>query len=173
MDAFGLIRHPLDRFSLTGSMEDLDARGMEAADHLMTMIGDLRFREEDIRGTCARYFCFIDTVWFSHLCDTAHIDHAKLQTYLRCTENGVAGELDDILNDGQTSFGFLKSGNQRGEPGKDADAPETHPELLSPNKDRSDSHTGCWESSIQKPTPKGSQASDSELPGNAAARREA
>jgi len=62
MGPSGIIQHPLDRFSLTKSMADLDARGRDAVDQLMTRIGALQFCRHDIRGTCARYFGMFWTV---------------------------------------------------------------------------------------------------------------
>src|SRR3979490_3183085 len=112
MDPWLIIQHPLDRFSLTESMVALDARGMDAADQLMTMIGDLQFCRHDIRGTCARYFCFIDTVWLSHLCFSAHIDCGRLQTYLRGIDHEAAGELDSTFDDAQIPFCFPKNENR-------------------------------------------------------------
>jgi hypothetical protein len=108
MGPCGIIQHPLDRFSLTKSMADLDARGRDAVDQLMTMIGDLQFCRHDIRGTCARYFCFIDTVWLSHLCISAHIDCGRLQTHLWGIEHEAATELDSTFDDAQMSFYFPK-----------------------------------------------------------------
>ena len=81
MDHFEIIQHPLDRFTLTGSMADLDATGRDSADQLMTMIGDMKFCKGDIRGTCARYFVFIDNAWFCELCLSAHIHSGKLRNY--------------------------------------------------------------------------------------------
>ena len=108
MGPCGIIQHPLDRFSLNKSMADLDARGRDAVDQLMTMIGDLQFCRHDIRGTCARYFCFIDTVWLSHLCFSAHIDCGRLQTHLWGIEHEAASELDSTFDDAQLSFYFPK-----------------------------------------------------------------
>jgi hypothetical protein len=136
MDPFGLIRHPLDSFSSTGSMTDLDARGMDAADQLMTLIGDLHCCKEDIRGTCARYFCFVDTLWLLHLCDSAHIDFVKLRTYLRDGENEISSELDQALDDAQASFDFPKI--------------EDQPAGLIKGE-QTDRHTGGYGPSNQKP----------------------
>jgi hypothetical protein len=171
MDSFGLIHHPLDRFSLTGSMADLDARGMDAADQLMTMIGDLHCCNEDIRGTCARYFCFIDTLWLLHLCDSAHLDYVKVRAYLRDTENEAASELDNTVDDAQAAFDFPEIEDQPAGPINDA--PGTLSELPCANNKPTDSHTDGWGSSIQKPPPKGNQALDSEGLGNRVARRKA
>jgi hypothetical protein len=60
MDALKIIQHPLDRFSFSGNLGDLDRTGRVAVDQLMTMIGDMRFRKDSIWGTCARYFLLID-----------------------------------------------------------------------------------------------------------------
>jgi hypothetical protein len=64
MDQFGIIWHPVDKFISTGSIADLDARGIDSADQLMTMIGDMQFCKGDIRGTEVRYFIFISSGWF-------------------------------------------------------------------------------------------------------------
>jgi hypothetical protein len=171
MDRCGIIQHPLDRFSLTETMADLDVKGMDAADQLMTMIGDLRFCRHDIRGTCARYFCFIDTVWLSHLCFSANIDCGRLQTYLRGIDHEGANELDDTFDDAQMSLCFPKNEDQPASVLKSA--PGTQSELLCANNEQTDSHTGGWGPSIQKCPPKAIQAWDSERLGNAVTRRKA
>jgi hypothetical protein len=50
MNTFRVSRHPLDRFSLTGSLGNLDCKGRAAADHLMALISDMRFRKESLWG---------------------------------------------------------------------------------------------------------------------------
>jgi len=67
MNTFRVIRHPLDRFAFTGSLGDLDYAGRAAADHLMTMISDMRFRQESLWGICARYFLLVDLSRFPQL----------------------------------------------------------------------------------------------------------
>src|ERR1700722_19221998 len=106
MDHFTLIQHPLDRFSLTGSMAGLDASERDSVDKLMTMIGDLQFCKADIRGTCARYFIFVNSAWFCKLCFTASIDSGKLWSYLWEIEYGEPREVCDIVNDEQLFFCF-------------------------------------------------------------------
>ena len=152
MDNFEIIQHPLDRFSLTGSMARLDARGRESADQLMTMIGDIRFCRGDIRGTCARYFVFIDTEWFCKLCLEAHIDSRKLRDYLWRVENKVANELLDTFDDPQTSFCFPKNENQP--IGALCSTPGTQSETIYANSMKGESHTAGSGPSIQKLTPK-------------------
>jgi hypothetical protein len=43
-----IIRHPLDRFSFSGNMRDLDAAGRDSADQRLTMIGDMRFLKDSV-----------------------------------------------------------------------------------------------------------------------------
>ena len=167
----GIIQHPLDRFSLTKSMADLDARGRDAADQLMTMIGDLQFCRHDIRGTCARYFCFIDTVWLSHLCFSAHIDYGSLQTYLRGIDHEGASELGNAFEDAQMSFCFLE--NEDEPIGALKSSPGTQFEFLCANNEQTDPHKGEWGPSIQPSPPKRIQALDSGRLGNAVTRTKA
>jgi hypothetical protein len=104
MDYFEIVQHPLDRFSSTGGMGDLDATGRDSADQIMTMIGDLRFAKDNIRGTCARYFLFIDILWFSRLCLSAHVNCAQLRNYLWAVEQAEAAELENSFAESQASF---------------------------------------------------------------------
>jgi len=152
-------------------MADLDARGRDAVDQLLTMIGDLQFCRHDIRGTCARYFCFIDTVYLSHLCFSAHIDFGRLQTYLWGIEHEVAGELDNTFDDAQMSFCFRKNEDEPIEALKSS--PGTESEFFCANNEQTDSHTRGWGPSIQKRPPKGIQSLDSERLGNAVTRKKA
>jgi hypothetical protein len=170
MDPWLLIQHPLDRFSLTESMADLDARGRDAVDQLMTMIGDLQFCRHDIRGTCARYFSFIDTVCLSHLCFSAHIDFGRLQTYLWAIEHEAAGELDNTFDDAQMPFCFPENEDQPA--GVLTPAPGTQSELLCANNEQTHTQAGGWGPSIHPP-PKRIQTFDTERLGNAVTRRKA
>jgi hypothetical protein len=151
MDTFEIIQHPLDWLSLTGSMAGLDEIGRDSADQLLTMIGDMQFCKGDIRGTCARYFFFIDTAWFCKLCRAANIDCRKLQNYLLTMENGVAGESDDTFVDPQRSFSFPKYE----EPGSGAlcAAAELQSENLPENNHKNGNHHAGAEPS-NKPEPK-------------------
>jgi hypothetical protein len=79
-----LIQHPLDRFSLTGSLRDLDCTGRVAADKLMTMIEDMRF---------------------PRLCFAAQINSEKLRAYLWLCERG---EIEHIFDDAETVVPFLR-----------------------------------------------------------------
>ena len=106
MSRFDIIQHPLDRFISAGNMAGLDERGRDSADQLMTMIGDLQFCRTDIRGTCARYFIFIETAWFCKLCFTAHIDCVKLQSFLRDIDNALSSGPFNIVDNFQASFCF-------------------------------------------------------------------
>jgi hypothetical protein len=114
MGQFEIIQHPLDRFSLTGSMGDLDGGGRDSADQLMTMIGDLQFCRNDIRGTCARYFFFIDRGWFWKLCLAAHIDFGKLHSYLLAIDKEETDKSCNTAGDPQASFCFPKNENHSG-----------------------------------------------------------
>jgi hypothetical protein len=156
MDTFELIQHPLDWLSLTGSMAGLDETGRDAANQLLTMIGDMQFCKGDIRGTCARYFLFIDTEWFCKLCLRANIDCGKLHNYLLSMEKGAAGELDDAFVDPQGSFCFPKY--EEPATGALCAAAETQPgtrsETLPENNDKNESHFAGVEPSIKKPAPK-------------------
>jgi hypothetical protein len=102
-----IIQHPLDRFSFTGETESLDQAGREAADQLLTMIGDFRFLREDIRGTCAAYFLLIDISWFPRLCFLAHINCEKLRAYLWRFEGRSKHELQELFEDTQRALPFL------------------------------------------------------------------
>lgn len=105
MDALKIIQHPLDRFSFSGNLGDLDRTGRVAVDQLMTMIADMRFRKDSIWGTCARYFLLIDLSWFPRLCFSAQLNSEKLRAYLWLCERG---ELEDIFDDGQTVMPFIR-----------------------------------------------------------------
>ena len=109
MNSSRLIEHPLDRFSLTGSLRDLDCTGRDATDKLMTMIDDMRFRKDSIWGTCARYFLLIDLSWFPQLCLSAQINSEKLRAYLWLCERG---EIKDIFDDAGTVVPFLRKKGQ-------------------------------------------------------------
>jgi hypothetical protein len=102
-----MIQHPLDRFSFTGKTESLDAAGREAADQLLTMIGDFTFLKEDIRGTCAGYFLLVDNSWFPHLCFLAHVNCETLRAYLWHFKAGNRHELPELFDDTQRVFPFL------------------------------------------------------------------
>jgi hypothetical protein len=160
----GIIQHPLDRFSSTKSMAGLDTIGRDAVDQLMTMIGDLQFCRHDIRGTCARYFCFVDTMWLSHLCFSAHIDYGSLQSYLRGIGHEGASGLDYAFAGAQMSFCFLE--NEDEPIGALKSSPGTQFEILCANNEQNDPHTGEWGPSIQKRPQKGIQPLDSERLGN-------
>jgi hypothetical protein len=156
MDTFELIQHPLDWLSLTGSMAGLDEIGRNAADQLLTMIGDMQFCKEDIRGTCARYFFFIDTEWFCKLCRAANLDCRKLHNYLLSMEKRAADDLDGALDDPQGSFCFPKYE----EPATGAlcavaeTQSETRSETLPEDNDKNGSHCTRVEPSIMNPAPK-------------------
>ena len=85
MNTFRVIRHPLDRFAFTGSLGDLDYAGRAAADHLMTMISDMRFRKESLWGICARYFLLVDLSRFPQFCSsiTPHSDNTGQMAIVR------------------------------------------------------------------------------------------
>ena len=109
MNSSRLIEHPLERFSLTGSLRDLDCTGRDATDKLMTMIDDMRFRKDSIWGTCARYFLLIDLSWFPQLCLSAQINSEKLRAYLWLCERG---EIKHIFGDAGTVVPFLRKRGQ-------------------------------------------------------------
>ena len=102
-----IIQHPLDRFSFTGKTESLDRAGREAAEQLLTMIGDFRFLREDIRGTCAAYFLLVDISWFPRLCFLAHINCEKLRAYLWQFEGRDKHELQELFDETQRVLPFL------------------------------------------------------------------
>jgi hypothetical protein len=116
MDDCAIIRHPLDRFSFRGNMGHLDPQGRDSAERLMTMIGDMKFRKDNIEGTCARYFLLIDLSWFPQICFSAQINCAKLREYLWCVERGEEGPLENAVDDVQIALPF------RGDEGQAADA---------------------------------------------------
>ena len=101
-----IIRHPLDRFSFSGNMRDLDAAGRDSADQRLTMIGDMRFLKGTVRGTCARYFLLIDVSWFPKLCFSAHINCETLRAYLWRCESGQKDEIENTSDDAQTALPF-------------------------------------------------------------------
>ena len=152
MDTFEIIQHPLDWLSLTGSVAGLDEIGRDAADQLLTMIGDMQFCKGDIRGTCARYFFFIDTEWFCKLCRAANIDCRKLQSYLLSMEKAAAGELGDAFDDPQGSFCFPKY--EEPATGAPCATAETQSETLPESNDKNESHIAGVEPPIKKPAPK-------------------
>ena len=156
MDTFEIIQHPLDWLSFTGSMAGLDAMGRDAADQLLTMIGDMQFCKEDIRGTCARYFFFIDTEWFCKLCRAANIDCRKLQNYLLSMEKAAAGEPDDAFVDPQGSFRFPKYEELAASALRAAaeTQAETRPETVPENNTNNEIHSAGAEPPIKKPAPK-------------------
>jgi hypothetical protein len=104
-----IIHHPLDRFSFTGNMGNLDAAGRDAADKLSTMIGDMRFMKNAISGFCARYFLLIDATWFPQLCFSAQINSAMLRSYLWRAQRGEEAELANAAEAVQIDFSFLKN----------------------------------------------------------------
>ena len=101
-----MIRHPLDRFAFNGTIGHLDSRGTEAADQIMTLISDMRFSKDNIRGTCARYFVLVDLSWFPELCFAAHINCVKLREYLWRVERGAGSESENTVEDVQAAFPF-------------------------------------------------------------------
>lgn len=158
MDYFEIIRHPLDRFALTGSMAELDAKGRDSADQLMTMIGDMKYCKGDIRGTCARYFVFIDNTWFRDLCLAAHIHFGKLWNYLWCIDNGTADDSYDTFDDPQASICFPKNEDH---PARTLYSPAaTESETLCANNAESESREAGSGPSIQKPAPNRINASE-------------
>lgn len=152
MAQFEIIQHPLDKFSLTGSMADLDGRRRDSADQLMTMIGDLQVCRNDIRGTCARYFFFIDRAWFWKLCLAAHIDFGKLHSYLLAIDNEETDKSHNTLDDPQASFCFPENENQS--TGAIHIAAATNSETPCANNAESKSRMPGSEPTFQKPAPK-------------------
>jgi hypothetical protein len=149
MDNSRIIRHPLDRFSFTGNMGNLDAAGRDAAEKLMTMIGDMRFLKDTIWGTCARYFLLIDTSWFPQVCLFAQINSAMLRTYLLRVEKGEEGELENVAMAAQTDFSFPEN---EGNPAAIINATvETISESPSTDQPQLATQTVRLEQPIQKP----------------------
>ena len=109
MNTFRVIRHPLDRFYLTGSLGNLDYKGRAAADHLMTMTSDMRFRKESFWGICTRYFLLIDLSRFPQLCFSAQIHSETFRAYLWLCERG---EINHIFDDADTAVPFLRKRGQ-------------------------------------------------------------
>jgi hypothetical protein len=108
MNTSEIIHHPLDRFSFTGDMGNLDAAGRDAADKLTTMIGDMRFMKDSISGFCAHYFLLIDATWFPQLCFSAQINGAMLRFYLWRVQRGEEDELANVSAAVQLDFSFSK-----------------------------------------------------------------
>src|ERR1700722_15364160 len=152
MNYFAIIQHPLDKFSINGSMAELDAKGRESADQLLTMIGDMQFCKEDIRGTLARYFLFVENTWFCKLCSAARIDPGKLRNYLLGIDIEPTDKLNNNCSNSQASFCFPENENQL--------APAIYSETATPSETRS-ANNGEKEDqmvisgpSLQRPTPK-------------------
>ena len=154
MSHFEIIQHPLDMFSLTGSMADLDARGRDSADQLLTMIGDLQFFKEDIRGTCARYLLFIENEWFCKLCSAARIDSGKLRNYLLCFDMEATDRSQDTCGDPQASFCFPENENQSARAIYSTTATVTQSETRSANNGENEDQMVRSGPSLQKPAPK-------------------
>ncbi len=102
-----IIKHPLEECVSDGNLSDLDPQGRTSLDLILTLIGDLRFRRDQIEGTCARYFLLVDSSVVQNLCASAHIDCDKLRDHVRRLECGDANESGVILDDLQSSFAFL------------------------------------------------------------------
>jgi hypothetical protein len=88
-----IIKHPLEECVSFGNISDLDLRGRDSLDLIMTMIGDLRFRNDRVEGTCARYFLLVDLSVVQHLCVSAHINCDKLRDYARRCDSLEGREL--------------------------------------------------------------------------------
>jgi hypothetical protein len=95
-----IIKHPLEECVSFGNISDLDLRGRNSLDLIMTMIGDLRFRNDRIEGTCARYFLLVDLSVIQHLCVSAHINSDKLRDYARRCDS-LEGREPTNLSDGR------------------------------------------------------------------------
>jgi hypothetical protein len=149
MDNSKIIRHPLDRFSFTENVGNLDASGRDAAEKLMTMIGDMRFLKDIIWGTCARYFLLIDGSWFPRVCSSAQINSAMLRTYLLRVESGEEGECEPVADATQSIFLFPK--NEGMQAATLSPAFETLPKSLSTNNPWLATQTVGLEQPIQKP----------------------
>lgn len=133
-------------------MADLDRMGRDSADQLMTMIGDLKFCKNDIRGTCARYFIFVDTAWFCKLCLAAHIDCGKLHNHLVAVDNEATDKSNDTLDDAQASFCFPD--NENHSTGVSYSAAATNSATLCANYAESESHMPGSEPSFLRLGPK-------------------
>src|ERR1700688_3459092 len=112
MDHFQIIQQPLAKVSITGSMDGLDARGRDSAEPLLALMRDRQCCKEDIRGSCARYFLFIENAWFYKLCSAARIDPEKLRNYLLGIDMEVTDKSYNACDDSQASFCFPENGNQ-------------------------------------------------------------
>jgi hypothetical protein len=99
-----IIQHPLDRFSFTPGMAELDAKGKDAIDQLMTMMGDLQFRKDSVWGTYARYVLLVDTSLFPWLCFLAQINCEKLRAHLWGCEQGENGDPESDLRQAELPF---------------------------------------------------------------------
>jgi len=85
MNQFPVIKHPLDVFSFSGNVGELNEDGRNALDLIMMLISDMRFSKGRIGGTCARYFLLIDNTWVPKNCFLAHLNCTKMREYLwRC-----------------------------------------------------------------------------------------
>src|SRR5579863_8519821 len=114
-----IIKHPLEECLSFGNLSDLDLRGRDSLDLIMTMIGDMRFRSDSIQGTCARYFLLIDLSVIQNLCVSAHINCDKLRDYIRRCDSIEGGESRRVSDDRQTALSFLKE-NKLSERSKDS-----------------------------------------------------
>jgi hypothetical protein len=118
----------------------------------MTMIGDLQFCRNDIRGTCARYFFLIDRAWFWKLCLAAHIDFRKLHSYLLAIDNEEADKSYNTFDDPQASFCFPENENHSG--GVFYSEAATNSDTICANNSESESRMPGSEPTFQKPGPK-------------------
>lgn len=106
-----IIQHPLDRFSFSPSMADLDADGTNAADQLMTMMGDIQFRKDSVWGTYARYVLLVDTSLFPRLCFLAQINGEQLRAHLWSCERGENAATEKNLDQAELPFNGSRNVN--------------------------------------------------------------
>jgi hypothetical protein len=103
-----IIQHPLDRFSFSPSMADLDEEGKSAADQLLTMMGDMQFQKDSVWGTYARYVLLVDTSFFPRLCFLAQINGEQLRAHLWSCERGENSASERNLDQAELPFTVIK-----------------------------------------------------------------
>jgi hypothetical protein len=106
MDCFAVIKHPLDQFSFSGNVGELDPEGRASLETLMQLIGDMRFLKGTAEGACARYFLLVDLSWVPRLCLSARINCVKLREHLWRYELEGLGESQDLPDDRQIALPF-------------------------------------------------------------------
>jgi len=114
MDHSTVIKHPLDAFSFSGGIGELDEDGRNALELIMMLIGDMRFRKGRIEGTCARYFLLIDNSWVPKNCFLARLNCTKMREYLWQCDFAETDGIERHSENSQIALLFPEQEKQRG-----------------------------------------------------------